>query len=206
MAVQLSEDPRLGVENAPCRRRRREAFASACRVGRKHAALRRRTSGVCLLQTDPIGLAGGINTYVYAVGNPLRFIDRDGRIIGPIVQIIKNWPKVVRTIEFLRSLLPRIVDDIPAARLPKVPKDPLEPPPAQSAPNPNHPKPVVPPNIKIPPGTIPSIVLPGSISLSDEPIGMGSPDPISDSIQREFCEQNPNAPNCRAVCPVVSPT
>src|SRR5262249_36375949 len=39
------------------------------------------------LETDPIGIAGGLSTYAYADGNPLRWIDPKGFASGDIYAV-----------------------------------------------------------------------------------------------------------------------
>ncbi len=62
------------------------------------------------LQPDPLGLSGGLNSYVYALNNPLSYIDPEGQfpliaLLKPMAYFVGGWA-VSEAMDYLISYLP----------------------------------------------------------------------------------------------------
>uniref|UniRef100_UPI00240E43CC RHS repeat-associated core domain-containing protein n=2 Tax=Rosenbergiella epipactidis TaxID=1544694 RepID=UPI00240E43CC len=62
------------------------------------------------LQPDPLGLSGGLNSYVYALNNPLSYIDPEGQfpliaLLKPMAYFVGGWA-AGEAMDYLISYLP----------------------------------------------------------------------------------------------------
>jgi RHS repeat-associated protein len=81
------------------------------------------------VQSDPIGLAGGINTYSYAFSQPTRFTDPDGRLVQALPGLAPVIVAGCALSPGCRNFIRDLFDPTP-----QPPRDPDRPPPSYSDP------------------------------------------------------------------------
>jgi len=161
------------------------------------------------ITSDPIGLGGGKNTYSYALSNPLFYVDPDGRIglvggvFGAVVNIGLqlsanggNVRGIVIQEVVLSAITGAILPGVGAAIFNSSLRAG-----AAAGVTVRGLNSILGEGGPTPPVTVGNIFPPSNDSADTSSDGssadFGSLDPVSDALRRQFCQQNPGAPNCQ---------